>query len=118
MISAIVGLSGPYHFLPLRSSATEAAFGQAADLEATQPVNYARADAPPTLLIHGGADTVVSAGQTVRMGRALTGAGASPDVRVLPDLSHADPVLALSRPFRRKGPILDDITAFLKSHAT
>jgi acetyl esterase/lipase len=118
VIRAIVGLSGPYHFLPLKSATTQAAFGQAPDLEATQPVHYARADAPPTLLIHGGADTVVSAGQTVRMGRALTGAGASPDVRILPGLSHADPILALSRPFRRKAPILDDITGFLKSHAT
>ena len=31
--------------------------------------------------------------------------------------SHADLVLALSRPFRGKAPVLADMTAFLKAHA-
>lgn len=116
VVKAVAGLSGPYHFLPLKSAQTMAAFGHAEDLEATQPVMHARADAPPALLIHGGKDSVVSAGQTVRMGRALTAAGAAPDVRIHPTLNHADTVLALSRPFRRKAPILDEVAAFLARH--
>ncbi len=115
-VRAMVGLSGPYSFLPLKSPATRAAFSAAEDLEATQPINHARADAPPALLIHGGKDTSVTAGQTVRMGRALTAAGAVAEVRIFQDLSHSDTVLALSRPFRRKAPILDEMTAFLKAH--
>jgi acetyl esterase/lipase len=115
-VKAMVGLSGPYSFLPLKSPATTATFSAAEDLEATQPINHVRADAPPALLIHGGRDTAVNAGQTVRMGRALTGASAVAEVRIFQDLTHSDTVLALSRPFRHKAPILDEMTAFLKTH--
>ena len=116
VVKAVVGLSGPYTFLPLRSPATTATFSAAEDLDATQPINHVRADAPPTLLIHGGRDTAVNAGQTVRMGRALTGSDALAEVRIFQDLTHSDTVLALSRPFRKKAPILDEVTAFLKAH--
>lgn len=115
-VRAIAGLSGPYSFLPLRTPATLAAFAAAADLEATQPISHARPDAPPTLLIHGGRDTAVNAGQTVRMSRALQAVGAVAEVRIHQHLSHSDTVLALSRPFRRKAPILGEVTTFLRTH--
>jgi len=75
-VRAVAGLSGPYSFLPLKSPMTLAAFSAASDPEATQPINHARADAPAALLVHGGRDASVSAGQSVRMGRALEAAGA------------------------------------------
>lgn len=115
-VRAVAGLSGPYSFLPLRTPATLATFSAAQDLEDTQPVNHARPDAPAALLIHGGRDTAVSAGQSVRMGRALEAAGARAEVRIHQDLTHTDTVLALSRPFRRKAPILDEVAGFLKLH--
>ncbi len=115
-VRAVTGLSGPYSFLPLKTPAASAAFGAAGDLEATQPINYARPDAPPALLVHGGRDTAVSAGQSVRMARALEAAGAKAEVKIFQALNHSDTVLALSRPFRGKAPILDEVSGFLKVH--
>ncbi len=115
-VRAVAGLSGPYNFLPLKTPAATAAFGAADDLEATQPVNYARPDAPAVLLVHGGRDTAVSTGQSVRMGRALEAAGAKADVKIFQSLNHSDTVLALSRPFRGKAPILDEVSEFLMGH--
>ena len=60
---------------------------------------------------------MVGAGHAVRMGRALTGAGASAEVRIYQHLNHADTVLALSKLFRGKASVLADMTDFLKIHA-
>jgi acetyl esterase/lipase len=58
-LSGVITLAGPFDFLPLDSPITIEVFGKVPDLPATQPVNHARADAPPFLLLHGSADTTV-----------------------------------------------------------
>ncbi|CAN5204373.1 alpha/beta hydrolase [soil metagenome] len=116
-IKAVAGLAGPYNFLPLDVKSTIDTFGQYPDLPATQPYSYVRADAPPMFLAWGDADTVVGRQNIERLAPALRDAGASVEVRLYPKVDHAGLVLALSRPFRGKGAVLQDMTAFLKAHA-
>jgi acetyl esterase/lipase len=115
-IRALVGLSGPYDFLPLKSPVTRASFGEAQDLAATQPINHVGAGAPPTFLAHGLDDTVVQPRNAVVLAEALKRAGATVKLELYPGLGHADTVLALSRPFRRKAPELRDAADFLHAH--
>lgn len=114
-IKAFAGLSGPYAFLPLDGPITRRTFGEAADLEATQPTRYARADAPPAFLATGDKDTTVYPRNTRKLAAALRDAGAKVEERHYPGVDHAGTVLALSRPFRRKATLLADMTAFLKA---
>ena len=116
-IKAAVGLSGPYDFLPLNVGWTIAAFGDYPNLPATQPINYATTASPPTFLAHGARDTLVSPKNTITLGRRLEQAGAVVEVKLYPGLRHQDTMLALSRMFRGKAPVLDDIAAFIKLHA-
>lgn len=113
-IKAVAGLSGPYDFLPLDTSYTRQSFGGYADLPATQPVNYARADAPPILLAYGLKDTLVGRQNIDRLEAALEKVGAPVEVRLYPGLDHPGTVLALSVPFRGRSSLLADMTAFLK----
>ena len=87
--------------------------GHVVDTQTTQPITYARADAPPMLLATGSADTVVKPRNSVALGRALEGLGAPVTVREYPRMSHEGIVMALSRPFGGKGPVLDDAAGFL-----
>lgn len=114
-VKAFAGLSGPYAFLPLDGPITRRTFGEASDLEATQPTRYARADAPPAFLATGDKDTTVRPRNTRKLAAALRDAGARVEERHYAGLDHAGTVLALSRPFRRKATLLADMTAFLKS---
>jgi acetyl esterase/lipase len=114
-IRAFAGLSGPYDFLPLDGPITRRTFGQASDLPSTQPALYARADAPAAFLATGEADTTVYPRNTRKLAAALREAGAKVEERHYPGLDHADTVLALSRPFRTKAPMLGQMTAFLKA---
>ncbi len=106
------GLGGPYSFLPLDSPATIAAFGGTADLEATQPVRFVDAASPPALLISGGKDNVVRAHNARRLAAAYAAAGAKAESKTYPGMSHAGLVLGFSTLLRRKGSVLDDVSAF------
>lgn len=114
-IRAFAGLSGPYAFLPLESPVTRRTFGYATDLEATQPVTFARADAPAAFLATGEQDTVVKPRQTRRLAKALREAGATVEERHYPGMGHAGPVLAFSRLFRRRSTLLADLMTFLQA---
>jgi acetyl esterase/lipase len=116
LIRAVAGLSGPYDFLPLDVRSTRDTFGQAPNLAATQPINHVSAKSPPTFLAHGGKDTLVYPRNSQALAAALTRAGATVEVKLYPELSHADTVLALSRTFRAKAPELSDMSDFLHAH--
>ena len=113
-VRAVVGLAGPYDFLPLDTGSTIAAFGHAPDLTATQPVHFARADAPPALLLTGADDDVVRPRNSVALDAALKRAGALSELKIYPKLGHVGILLALSKPFRGKAEVLDDAVGFLQ----
>lgn len=115
VIRAFAGLSGPYDFLPLDGPVTRRTFGEASDLETTQPPRYARPDAPPAFLATGDKDTTVYPRNTRKLAAALRARGAVVEERHYPGVDHAGTVLALSRPFRGKATLLGDMTAFLKA---
>jgi acetyl esterase/lipase len=114
-IRAAAGLAGPYDFLPLDADATKAAFGAAADLSQTQPITFARRDAPPIFLATGDADTTVYPRNTHRLAAELRAAGAPVEERTYPGVGHPGILLALSLPFRGKAPVLDDVDAFFRA---
>ncbi|MEO6216584.1 MAG: alpha/beta hydrolase [Sphingomonas sp.] len=114
IIKAAVGLSGPYDFYPFTSARAIAAM-QGADAAATQPINFARADAPPMLLVTSTGDTEVRPKNAINLAAKLKALGAPVTLINYPDLSHEDIAKALSKPFRGKGPILADSVAFLNA---
>jgi acetyl esterase/lipase len=116
-IKAVAGLSGPYYFLPLDDPSTIASFGEYPDLPATQPAKYVTAASPAGFFAHGAGDTLVKPSNSEGLGRKLGRAGVASEVKIYPGLSHADVVVSLSRMFRGKAPVLDDMTAFLHDHA-
>lgn len=114
-IKAGVLLSGPFDFAPFREWRGRATFGTYHDPAETQPINHVRADAPPLLLQHGSSDRLVYAKNSRSLAAALTRVGAPHEVRIYRGCDHAGTVVALSRPFRGRYPVLADGTAFLRS---
>lgn len=100
VIKGVIGLSGPYDFLPLDSDSTKAAFGRADPLASTQPVNHVRADAPPMLLIHGEKDTLVKPRNTRKLAAEIGRAGGAATAVYFPAMDHNAPLLALASPWR------------------
>ncbi len=112
LIKAAAGLAGPYDFLPLDVASSINAFGKAPDLEQTQPLHFARADAPPLWLGHGTADVVVHDEDSILLEARMRQLGGRCEIKLYPNLSHADLVASFSPLFRKKAPVLADVTGF------
>jgi acetyl esterase/lipase len=115
-IRAAVGLAGPYDFYPFDVQDSIDAFGHVADPRETQPIRFVRADAPPLLLAHGDKDRIVATRHSTTLHDAIQNLGGESEVVVYESRGHVDLVLPLSRPFRRRIPLLDDVTRFLRTH--
>jgi len=116
-VRAVAGIAGPYDFLPLTPD-MEGVFGQARDLALTQPVDLVRPDAPPMLLVTGEADAVVAPANTAALARALRSVGARVEEQRYAGVGHNEIMAAMSRPFRGRAPVLDDVSEFLMREAT
>ena len=114
IVKAAAPLCGPYDFYPWTSDRARAAFQDAADPAMTQPITFARADAPPMLLVTGTADTTVRPRNAIRLAARLKALGAPVDVKKYPGQTHEGIAMALSVPFRARAPVLADSVAFLK----
>lgn len=114
VIKGVIGLAGPYDFLPLTSESSKIALGHWPDLIETQPITYARGDAPPLLLLTGDKDTVVKPRNSKILSAKIQALGGQQQLQIYPDVDHADIIMAVARPFRQKAPILQDVTEFVR----
>jgi len=111
-IAGVIGMSGPYDFYPFDAESTKLAFGGAEDPLATQPMSFARADAPPMLLVQGEKDTLVGPRNARVLAKAITEAGGQAAPAMYADMAHNGPVLALASPWRRDRELIEAIKAF------
>lgn len=114
LIRAAAGLAGPYEVLPFNVPAAVNAFGRVADPRLTQPVAFARGDAPPLWIAHGTADTVVHDEDARLLHAAIQAAGGESELALYEGIDHAAIVAALSPLFRGRAPVLADMTTFLR----
>jgi acetyl esterase/lipase len=117
-LRGVVGLAGPYDFLPFRADYFKDLFGPPANFPRSQPINYVRADAPPLLLIQGMRDETVSPSNTQQLTAALQTVGGHVSTEYFDRAGHADVLATLSPAFRSRLPVLADIRAFIASGAS
>ncbi len=116
-IAGVIGLSGPYDFLPLTDADLEDMFGPPENYPDSQPIHFARPDAPPMLLIQGLADRSVWPKNSINLAAALRARGDAVTLKLYPRLKHADTVAAMSIPARGRAPTMADIAAFVQLNA-
>lgn len=117
-IAGTVALAGPYDFLPLHDPVLEDIFAPAGDLRLTQPITFARGDAPPMLLAAGDKDITVRPLNTQRLADAIRRDGGQVETRFYPGIGHALILGSFAGILRWFAPVLADVTAFLNAHAT
>lgn len=113
-IAGVIGLSGPYDFLPLNEADVQDMFGPPQNYPQSQPIDFVRPDAPPMLLVHGLKDETVRPKNSVNFAASLRALGVPVTLKLYPNLEHGDTVAALSIPARRRAPTLADVAAFVR----
>jgi acetyl esterase/lipase len=114
-IAGVIGLSGPYDFLPLQEADVKDMFGPPPLYPESQPINFVRPDAPPMLLVHGLKDDTVWPRNSRNLAAALQKLGVPVTLDLYPKLGHSDTAAALSAPLRGRAPILAAIGAFISA---
>ncbi len=111
-VAGLIGIAGPYDFLPLEDERLIAIFGGANRPE-TQPISYVAPGAPPALLLSGARDGVVGADNSTRLADRLRAAGNDATAVLYPRIGHFLIVAALAPLLRLFIPVLHDAEAFM-----
>lgn len=115
-ITGVVGLAGPYDFLPLRSETLKAIFGPETDWPRSQPINYVTSAAPPMLLAAGTSDDTVDPGNTTRLAARLRQNGVAVDEHLYRGLGHKLLIGAFASPLASFAPVRRDTLRFIADH--
>jgi acetyl esterase/lipase len=112
-VRAVVGLAGPYDFLPLRDPTLRAIFGPESTWARSQPVNHVGPGAPPMLLATGEADSVVRPRNTESLAARLR--AAQNDVRTITyaGIGHREILGAFAPALRFLAPVRQDVLRFV-----
>ena len=113
-VAGLVGLAGPYDFLPLQSDTLKRIFAPAGgDLLTSQPITYARRDAAPMLLISGQSDIMVNPDNSRRLAARIRALGGEAEARLYKHIDHTIVMGAFSPLLRPFAPSLTDTLAFI-----
>lgn len=116
-LRGMIGLAGPYDFLPLTAPDLRDMFGPPERHELSQPVLYADGRNPPLLLLHGADDETVSVDNTRSLAAAVGRARGPVEMVIYPEMSHAWIVATLAAPLRGRSDVLARVTEFVRRHS-
>jgi acetyl esterase/lipase len=112
-IAGVIGLAGPYDFLPSSDPAIADIFSGPSDSRVTQPISHAREGAPPALLLHGGRDKTVLPRNTAVLATLLREAGGAVETHIYPKLGHIGIVIACLPYIAWRNRVLKDVLHFI-----
>lgn len=111
-VAGLIGLAGPYDFLPLPYPSLAPIFPEETRQQ-SQPIAFADGRNPPSLLLHGSADTVVEPIDTSILAEKLVTAGNRTTAILYEGVTHAEILGALSPVLAGAAPTKSDIMKFI-----
>lgn len=112
-VKGIIGIAGPYDFLPFTDDDIKAIFSTVPDRD-SQPINHLIRPMPPVLLATGDEDDTVDPRNSERVYDKLKSWGSPVIMHVYPGTAHIGIILSLAEGFRHRTSLLDDIAAFVR----
>lgn len=110
--AGLIGIAGPYDFLPLGSETLRQVF-PAATRNDSQPINFVDGDEPPALLLHGTDDDTVLLRNSRRLAAKIEASGGSVQLREYDGVGHVRIILAMGKAFRWLADTRADATRFI-----
>jgi len=114
-IRAVIGIAGPYNFLPMSDPIYVDMFHGTNNTDC-MPVHHVDGVRPPMLLISGSDDDTVGLCNTNDMSEMLRRFGSDVKVIFYKGVGHVGVILALVRGFRGIAPVRRDMLDFIRTH--
>lgn len=114
-VAGLIGLAGPYDFLPLHDKTLRTIFG--GNRRETQPIDFVTGEEAPALLISPRRDHLVSPGNSRRLAAKIRAEGGAVEEIVYGTVGHLSLIGAFAPGLRFLAPVLRDVTDFAKAAA-
>ena len=114
--ACVIGLAGPYDFLPLKSERLKIIFGSEAERWKSQPINFVDGKNPQMLLVLGKKDDTVWRHNTINMAKRIKEHQGLVEVVECEQYGHIDMVAKLAKPLRGSGELLNVVVNFLQKN--
>lgn len=111
-MAGVIGLAGPYDFLPLKSAKLIEIFGGANRPE-IQAITFAQAPLIPALLLHGTVDNTVYPHNSENLATAWRRTGAQVELKLYEGVGHVDIVAAFSDLLHKRATTREDVLAYI-----
>lgn len=115
-LRGVIGIAGPYDFLPIEGRKLQQVFPDRDNELATQPIAFVDGDEPPTLLLHGSDDGTVWPRNSERMAARLRSKGIETELKMYAGIGHAGIMKALGARYTENAPTRADLLSFIKRH--
>lgn len=115
-LNGMIGLAGPYDFLPLKSRTLKTIFGPESSRWRSQPIHYADGNNPPMLLLVGNNDLTVWPKNSRNLAAKIREKDGNVELVEFDDYGHVAMVAKLAKPLRGDSRLLDTITTFIRRH--
>ena len=115
-LGGMIGLAGPYDFLPLASERLQFIFGPEPQRWRSQPINFVDGRNPPMLLLTGSDDRTIPPSNTHRLAakiRANRGRVRTIEYR---GLGHVELLTGIASSWSGPGKVLRAVAAFVRDH--
>jgi acetyl esterase/lipase len=117
-VRALVGLAGPYDFLPIVDADLVDYFGPPVRFADSQPVNFVSTDSAPAFLAHGRDDSRVRLRNTESFAARLRNAGVPVELHLPAEDGHVAILARFVRMNRWNDPLYEAILRFLREPPT
>ena len=113
--AGVIGLAGPYDFLPLKSDRLKTIFGPEAEQWKSQPINFVDGKNPPLFLAIGMKDSTVWPRNSFNLAKKIKQKNGLVEVHEFASYGHVDMVAKLAKPLRGNGELLNAVGNFIKN---
>lgn len=114
--AGVIGLAGPYDFLPLKSDRLKIIFGPEAEQWKSQPINFVDGKNPPIFLAVGMKDGTVWPRNTYNLAKKIKEKTGLVEVHEFASYGHVDMVAKLAKPLRGNGELLKSVINFIDQY--
>lgn len=119
VIDLLISIAGPHdYFLPSNKTKWRNIFGESSEQQLIAlSVNHVSSQAPPTLILHGESDGIVTPRSARSLADKLAANNVRHTLRTYPKIGHRAIVAALAPPLNFLAPTSEDILSFLNQNA-
>lgn len=115
-LRGMIGLAGPYDFLPLKSDTLKTIFGPENQRWQSQPIHFVDGNSPPMLLLVGNNDLTVWPKNSRNLAAKIQENKGKVELVEFEGYGHVAMVSKLAKPLRGEGRLLNEIVTFIQQH--